>query len=462
MKKILYIGFGVSPVMSGGAILYQEWLAEEMSSRGYATACFFGIYSKKLKYSNKAYLKKWERNKVKYIMLHNSPNFPQHATPPGRQCSDPQVEKLLRRIIKEEKPDLIHIHELQMHTASVIDIAAELSIPCIKMIHNYYDVCPERDLMYKGVSPCLDYEAGGKCSACLSTLIERGVFSRKLAHTLYSIFVTPLPKWLFKPLSYIFHKIKKEEPQEIKTPEELAAVIAGQYSNRRKYFVERLNKTDIVQCSSTRSAEILEGCGVKKEKIKIIFPASKLADVINPKPLRNKNHPVVFGYIGGSQFAKGFNVLIEAFSKLDQTKAKLIIWSSKKETAVPSGLNIEIRGHYKTEDIEKVFNEIDVGVVPSVWEEAFGLIGIEWIKARIPVIGSRIGGIPEWLKDGENGYLFEPGNAAELAEKMNYFAENPENISKMQEKMKPWKSFTGHADEMEILYEALLKKRGLK
>ncbi|OGF45666.1 MAG: hypothetical protein A2452_01425 [Candidatus Firestonebacteria bacterium RIFOXYC2_FULL_39_67] len=501
MKKILYVGFGISPVMSGGAILYQEWLAEEMSSRGYEVVCFFGIPYDKLEFPFKPYLKIWEKNKVKYIVLYNSPNFPHYLTPPAGQCHNSQIEKLMRLVIRKEKPGLIHFHELQMHTASVIDVAAESSIPSVKMIHNYYDICPERDLMFKGKEPCTDYENGERCKDCLNILVKRKTFSKMLADALYSIFVVPLPRRLYKPLSYIFHcigkykntflspldllhkseqlglqkspdisdkshrrrrfscKIKGTSSLKKETTGEVSAPVTGDFSGRRKYFIDRLNRLSAVQCSSARSAEIMTGYGVNKDKIRIIFPSSKPADGIRSKPLRGRGYPVVFGYVGGKSEAKGLNVLTEAFSLLEQTKAKLIIWTPEKDIIVPEGANIEVRKPYKTDEMEKVFSGLDVGVMPSIWEEAFGLIGVEWLKAKIPVIGSRIGGIPEWLKDGENGYLVKPNNAAELSEKMDIFVKNPENIGKMQEKMKPWKSFAEHADEMVLLYEELSAKR---
>ena len=44
---------------------------------------------------------------------------------------------------------------------------------------------------------------------------------------------------------------------------------------------------------------------------------------------------------------------------------------------------------------------------------------------------------------------------------MDIFVKNPGNIRKMQEKMKPWKSYAAHTDEMIALYESLIKKPGV-
>ena len=60
------------------------------------------------------------------------------------------------------------------------------------------------------------------------------------------------------------------------------------------------------------------------------------------------------------------------------------------------------------------FTKVDVTVVPSIWEEALGMVVMESFYFGVPVIGSRIGGIPEMIEEGVNGVLFEPGNQLEL------------------------------------------------
>jgi glycosyltransferase involved in cell wall biosynthesis len=54
-------------------------------------------------------------------------------------------------------------------------------------------------------------------------------------------------------------------------------------------------------------------------------------------------------------------------------------------------------------------------VVPSIWPEPFGIVGLEAMGWARPVIASRVGGITEWLDDGKTGLLAEPGSSADLA-----------------------------------------------
>jgi glycosyltransferase involved in cell wall biosynthesis len=73
----------------------------------------------------------------------------------------------------------------------------------------------------------------------------------------------------------------------------------------------------------------------------------------------------------------------------------------------------------------------DLCVVPSVWEEAFGLAVLEPMARGVPVIASRAGGIPEVVEEGETGLLVPPGDARAIASAMRRLLENPEERRRM-------------------------------
>jgi glycosyltransferase involved in cell wall biosynthesis len=74
--------------------------------------------------------------------------------------------------------------------------------------------------------------------------------------------------------------------------------------------------------------------------------------------------------------------------------------------------------------------EADIVVVPSL-SEAFGLVNVEALAVGTPVVASRIGGIPEIIRDGVDGLLFEPGNAHDLADKLAVLISDPELRARM-------------------------------
>jgi len=72
----------------------------------------------------------------------------------------------------------------------------------------------------------------------------------------------------------------------------------------------------------------------------------------------------------------------------------------------------------------------DVVVVPSLME-GFGIVGLEALACGKPVIGSRVGGFPEYIVDGKNGFLVSPKNVNELVEKLLFLIENPKEVKRM-------------------------------
>ncbi|MBI4199940.1 MAG: glycosyltransferase family 4 protein [Chloroflexi bacterium] len=65
-------------------------------------------------------------------------------------------------------------------------------------------------------------------------------------------------------------------------------------------------------------------------------------------------------------------------------------------------------------------------VVPSAWPEPFGLVGPEAMSYGKPVVGFDVGGIPDWLRDGETGYLVPPGDVGHLAERIARLLDDPD------------------------------------
>jgi glycosyltransferase involved in cell wall biosynthesis len=78
---------------------------------------------------------------------------------------------------------------------------------------------------------------------------------------------------------------------------------------------------------------------------------------------------------------------------------------------------------------------------------------------ELPVIASRIGAIPEAIKDGVNGLLFEPGNVEDLRKCMLKFIEEPRQIQEMASKMAKAKSIVEYAVEMVEIYKRILGKK---
>ena len=107
--------------------------------------------------------------------------------------------------------------------------------------------------------------------------------------------------------------------------------------------------------------------------------------------------------------------------------------------------NCRILGYMKPSEqlsFKAFYARADVYVAPSTWKEPLGLVILEAMAAKTPVISTRAGGIMSLIKDGYNGYLVHVRNSAEIAQKVNALLSN----DKLREKM---------ADRS---YELVLKK----
>jgi len=71
------------------------------------------------------------------------------------------------------------------------------------------------------------------------------------------------------------------------------------------------------------------------------------------------------------------------------------------------------------EAMRAAYAEADICVVPSIWEEPFGLTAVEAMAVGRPVCASRVGGLQRIIRDGETGFLFDRGDAAALAERLS-------------------------------------------
>jgi len=87
---------------------------------------------------------------------------------------------------------------------------------------------------------------------------------------------------------------------------------------------------------------------------------------------------------------------------------------------------IEFAGWSSRQQLLRCYEAADVVVVPSVWPEPFGLVGIEAMAYGRPVVAFRSGGIPEWLAHGETGFLVENGDVAGMGQRIGELLADPQ------------------------------------
>lgn len=135
---------------------------------------------------------------------------------------------------------------------------------------------------------------------------------------------------------------------------------------------------------------------------------------------------VTFGFIGRISEAKGIEFLLKNLCRRGGREWRLLIAGSGEERYVEwlrseyGGDRIQFLGYTSAEEF---FPLIDVCVIPSLWEDTLPSVAFESLLYGRPVLGSRIGGIPEMVNAG-NGILFEPGDGADLIRCVDYVIGN--------------------------------------
>ena len=160
--------------------------------------------------------------------------------------------------------------------------------------------------------------------------------------------------------------------------------------------------------------------------------------VFYPVSLENRPRnpvPVVL-FVGRLVPIKGVHVLIEAMRILQERKVNVlcrIVGSSflqgSKVTSYVRGLlekhpsNVEFKGFCSHTDVANQYRAADMLCCPSVWQEPFGNVNIEAMACGIPVVATRVGGIPEIAAEG-GIVLVEPNSAVDLADALQKLAED--------------------------------------
>jgi len=450
--KVMHLGYNYNPseVGRGGVVVYQWAVMKAVERSGWDVTFFMGAQHTLI---NKIRTRTYRNGGIKVIELINSPRrHLDFSCDPLDHLNNQVIDEIAERVLDEERPDLVHIHDPRLFTVSIVDIIKKRKIPVLKTIHNYFDLCPQGELLFRGKTICWDYHEGSSCRECLSSLPEESFMKERISNTLRGTFIHPVLKKTWRLLKHVPVGSNSRKPEPL-------PFSPDSYKKRRQYCIDRLQMMDTVHCYSRRSAEILMSYGVDGKKISLIPISSDSIEKIKPRPLRPGTYPVVFGYLTGESYLKGYEILLDAFSGLDQKKAKLMAYGFDKPEKFRNRyrhLNAEFHKAYHPAQLNEVMSSIDIGLVPSIWEEVFGIVGIEFLSARVPVIGSDVGGIPEWLNDGECGFLVRMADSNDLYGKMTRFVANPGLISEFQKNIKPWKTMDEHASEMLDLYNKLI------
>lgn len=340
----------------GGDCIYMLNLEQLLKEHGHEVAVFAMDYPENLDTPWKKY---FPSNMNKLMAL---------TRPFGSQ----EVKRKFGRLLDDFNPDVVHINNVHTQLSPVIaEFARKRCIKVVWTLHDYKLLCPCYDCLRDGKEICEKCFGGDK---------------------------TPCK---------IYRCMKGSR---------LASEVG--YREAVMWNRERLEAcTDLFICPSGFMAEKMAQGGFKKEKLKV------LCNFIDTKKCRKDNYDKedYYCYVGRLSHEKGVTTLIEAAARLPY-RLKVIgggplLEQLKIKNEQLKG-NVEFLGFRQWDDIKNIVGKARFTVIPSEWYENNPLSVIEAQCLGTPVLGARIGGIPELIDEGRNGMTFESGNTNDLTEKI--------------------------------------------
>jgi glycosyltransferase involved in cell wall biosynthesis len=322
----------------------------------------------------------------------------------------------LKKHIRQFKPDIVHVHNFfPLLTPALFDACNELNIPVVHTLHNYRLLCPSATLFINGkvnnesltknAYAMIKYKAY-RNSYLGTFLLARAIEQYKkknLWQTKVSQFISPSSslKNIYTKAGFDAEKITVK-PNFIQTPP---------FINKTGHLTNNSLGEINTKASKNPKYAIFIGRLVEEKGIKTLLSSWT-------------NNDIELRVYGGGPLAHLFDdCLLNQAEKNTENDIENDI-----ETKIETKINTEIKnkikniryfGEVKKEEAMLALAGAQYLIMPTLWQEPFGLVTIEALSLGVPVIASNIGAIPEIITHNENGLLFNPSNHNDLKDQID-------------------------------------------
>ncbi len=287
-----------------------------------------------------------------------------------------EAQKKLNALLDEFNPDVVHMHLIYHQLSpSIIWTLKKRKIPMIMTLHDFKHVSPNYNMLVRGkIWEKSPWQCVG--DRCVKDSVSKSIICT---------------------FEHYFHKF-------IKTFEKVDVYIAPSKFLAKKYK-EKGFKKDILHVPQPLNKNFFKPCEV--ENLNENYP---------------KNYVLYFGRLS---YEKGLDVLIKAFSKSNAQNLVFVGKGDQKESLekLAKDLKIENKVHfvgYKSgKELRSWICNAKVTVMASACYENMPYALLEALASGVMVIAADMGGMPERIIDGKNGFLYNPKDANDLVRKIN-------------------------------------------
>lgn len=296
---------------------------------------------------------------------------------------NPFARRDVAQYLEGYRPDVVHVHNLYpLFSPSVLVALRRAGIPIVMTVHNHFHTCPTADHLFKG------------------RVCERCVGGKE------------------------FHCVLQNCRGNIL--ESVGYAVRSATARKLRLFTDNVT---IVIALNKFAKERLVRAGFAADRV-VVQP--NMVEIPEATADPSRGEYAVFS--GRMCPEKGVSTLLEAAGMVPEVPVRLLgdgpTLQEHRDAASPGAV---FMGHLPGDQVAAAYRKARFLVVPSRWFEGCPLVISEAMSHGLPVIASRIGGLPELVDDGVTGLLFEPGNAEELAKKMRMLWNDADRCRQMGE-----------------------------
>lgn len=421
---MLHVPFGYFPDASGGTEVYVRGLVRELVARGVAGAIA--------------------------APGAESGSYRIDGAPVRRYAAEPaeSAAAAFAAVLDEIRPALVHFHALSPAVnADCARAAKARGLPVVWTYHTPTLSCARGTMMRFGISPCDGQFRPWRCTACAGHAL---LGSRVLAGALASL-PTAASALLGAAIPGRAGTALGSRARQVRRDAGFRAAMA---------LADRV----VAVCEWVREALIANGVPDGR----IVLSRQGLVQTVaapEPREVARAGVPLRIGYFGRIDPTKGVHVLIQALAAIPEVPVRLDIHGVIQPGAERrvDALRAMAAGDARVRFLEPLPMDAVPGAmaahdfiaVPSRWLETGPLVVLEAFAAGVPVLGSRLGGIAELVRDHVDGELLPVGDPLAWASAIRRLAEAPGRVAALRAGVQPPRTMAAVADDMLGVYGSL-------
>lgn len=323
---------------------------------------------------------------------------------------NPRTYTNIKKLIREEKIDIVHVHNtLSLISPAVYYAAIRCKVPVVQTVHNFRLLCPGATF----------YRDGHICEECvehgLQCAIKHGCYRGSRAQTLLCVVNT------------VFHRL------------------TGVYKKINYICLTDFNKQKLLELRQIEPSQVF---------VKPNFTY---------EPTDKNVQGDFYFFAGRIEDIKGISVLLEAFKNMPTRNLKIAgNGTGMKKYQHQKTDNVDFVGFLRPKELQQLLRRAKAVIVTSQWYETFGMVVIEAFACGVPVIVGDIGNVGNLVDDEINGVKFKYDSFESLVCAVKKFETLDQDILRQNayKKYKQYFSQEKNYEVMQTIYDEMIARGG--